>query len=150
MLQHGMRQTAEAVAQMTSVERILQFTDLEREGNFKSTPDKKPSLEWPQLAEIRFERVSLRYSKTELPVLRNLNFKIDAGAKVNKIASKNSWLDVYKPILNFRWELSVAPELVNRRWSLPCSVWPIWTEQYSSTTWTPRKLDFTTWGVRSR
>lgn len=42
MLQYGMRQTAEMVAQMTSVERMFQFTQLEQEGPFKSEPGQKP------------------------------------------------------------------------------------------------------------
>ncbi|KAI4497628.1 hypothetical protein M0802_007168 [Mischocyttarus mexicanus] len=53
MLQHGMRQTAEAIAQMTSVERILQFTQL--------------SFSWPFINP---------------PVLKNLNFIIQPAMKI--------------------------------------------------------------------
>lgn len=44
MLQFGVRQTAEVISQMTSVERILQYTHIEREaqwdkgGNLSTAP----------------------------------------------------------------------------------------------------------------
>lgn len=36
MLQHGMKQTAEVVNQLTSVERIMTYTKLDQEGPFES------------------------------------------------------------------------------------------------------------------
>lgn len=36
MLQYGIRQTAEVVNQMTSVERVLQYNDIEKEPPFES------------------------------------------------------------------------------------------------------------------
>lgn len=83
MLQYGMRQTAETVAQMTSIERILQFTKLEKEGPFESTPIDKPSSNWPIKGEIRFDRVSLRYAESQPAILKSLSFVIEPGMKVN-------------------------------------------------------------------
>ncbi|XP_076240264.1 ATP-binding cassette sub-family C member 4 [Calliopsis andreniformis] len=82
MLQHGMRQTAETIAQMTSVERILQFTQLDKEGPFESEPHKKPALQWPSKGEIQFDHVYLRYNDSEPPVLKDLCFFIKPGEKV--------------------------------------------------------------------
>ncbi|XP_015433210.1 PREDICTED: multidrug resistance-associated protein 4 [Dufourea novaeangliae] len=82
MLQHGMRQTAETIAQMTSVERILQFTQLDKEGPFESEPNKKPSVQWPSKGEIRFDQLSLCYDDLAPSVLKNLTFLIKAGEKV--------------------------------------------------------------------
>ncbi|OAD56496.1 Multidrug resistance-associated protein 4 [Eufriesea mexicana] len=82
MLQHGMRQTAETIAQMTSVERILQFTQLDKEGPFESEPNKKPSAQWPSKGEIEFDHVYLRYEDSALPVLKDLCFIIKSGEKV--------------------------------------------------------------------
>ncbi|XP_078033391.1 ATP-binding cassette sub-family C member 4 isoform X2 [Augochlora pura] len=82
MVQHGMRQTAETIAQMTSVERILQFTQLDKEGQFESDPNKKPSAQWPSKGEILFDHLYLRYSDSTPSVLKNLNIVIKAGEKV--------------------------------------------------------------------
>lgn len=81
MMQHGIRQTAETITQMTSVERILQFTELEKEGPFESNPTDKPSSNWPAKGEIKFDRVSLQYTKSEA-VLKSLSFIIEPGMKV--------------------------------------------------------------------
>ncbi|XP_043265995.1 ATP-binding cassette subfamily C member 4-like [Colletes gigas] len=82
MLQHGMRQTAETIAQMTSVERILQFTQLDKEGPFESEPNKKPSAEWPSNGELNFDHLYLRYDESAPPVLKDLSFLIKSGEKV--------------------------------------------------------------------
>lgn len=82
MLQHGMRQTAETIAQMTSVERILQFTQLDNEGPFESEPNKKPSAQWPSNGEIKFDHLYLRYDDSAPPVLKDLCFHIKSGEKV--------------------------------------------------------------------
>ncbi|KAJ8979912.1 hypothetical protein NQ317_005348 [Molorchus minor] len=39
MLQYGMRQTADVINQLTSVERVLQYTTIETEGPFETPPD---------------------------------------------------------------------------------------------------------------
>ena len=83
MLQYGMRQTAEMVAQMTSVERIFQFTELEQEGPFESEPGKKPLKTWPSKGEIKFDQLYLKYSDESEPVLKNLKFVVESGMKVN-------------------------------------------------------------------
>ncbi|PBC29424.1 Multidrug resistance-associated protein [Apis cerana cerana] len=82
MLQHGMRQTAEMIAQMTSVERILQFTQLDKEGPFESEPNKKPPAQWPFKGEINFDHLYLRYEDSAPPVLKDLCFTIKPGEKI--------------------------------------------------------------------
>ncbi|XP_014472274.1 PREDICTED: multidrug resistance-associated protein 4-like isoform X2 [Dinoponera quadriceps] len=82
MLQYGLRQMAEMITQMTSVERILQFTELEKEGPFESNPADKPSSNWPSKGEIKFDRVYLRYSESNSSVLKSLSFVIEPGMKV--------------------------------------------------------------------
>ncbi|XP_049951743.1 ATP-binding cassette sub-family C member 4-like isoform X1 [Schistocerca serialis cubense] len=82
MVQYGIRQMTEVVSQMTSVERVLQYNNIEKEPSFESEPGKKPSVHWPQKGEIRFENLSLLYVPTEPPVLRELNFTIQAAHKV--------------------------------------------------------------------
>lgn len=82
MVQYGIRQTAETIIQMTSVERIMQFTELEKEGPFESNPVDKPTSNWPSKGEIRFDRIYLRYSESEPHVLKCLSFIIEPGMKV--------------------------------------------------------------------
>ncbi|XP_044730120.1 ATP-binding cassette sub-family C member 4-like isoform X2 [Chrysoperla carnea] len=82
MLQYGMRQTAEVMNNLTSVERILQYTKLEKEGPFESEPGKKPVAAWPQDGKLEFKHTYLSYVPTEEPVLKDLNFEIKAGDKV--------------------------------------------------------------------
>lgn len=75
-LQWGIRQTAEVENQMTSVERVLEYSSLESEPPLESQPDKKPKETWPEHGKIEFSKVYLRYSANEPWVLKNLNFTI--------------------------------------------------------------------------
>lgn len=82
MLQYGVRQTTEVASNMTSVERVLQYTKLDKEGPFESLPTKKPDRDWPRNGQISFKNVYLKYSNEDPPVLKNLNVEIKAGEKV--------------------------------------------------------------------
>lgn len=82
MFQWGMRQSAELENQMTSVERILEYSKVENEPPLESAPDKKPKSEWPQEGKVEFKNVFLRYAPLEPPVLRNLNFVIFPREKI--------------------------------------------------------------------
>ncbi|KAB0798127.1 hypothetical protein PPYR_09120 [Photinus pyralis] len=84
MLQWGIRQTAEVASQMTSVERILQYTRLDKEGSFDSLPTNKPPRDWPQHGQVKFQNVVLEYVPGE-SVLNNLNFVINPGEKVGVV-----------------------------------------------------------------
>lgn len=82
MLQYGIRQTAEVVNQMTSVERVLQYNDIEKEPPFESQGDQKFPPRWPEHGAVQFANLSLRYAPTESPVLKDLQFTIQSGHKV--------------------------------------------------------------------
>lgn len=84
MLQYGMRQTAEVVNQLTSVDRIMQYTKLDSEFKFEKTVSEKLPVNypWPTKGSVEFQDLSLRYSDSEAPVLRNLNIRINPGNKV--------------------------------------------------------------------
>ncbi|EDW98328.1 probable multidrug resistance-associated protein lethal(2)03659 [Drosophila yakuba] len=82
MCQWGMRQTAELENQMTSVERVLEYTEQPSEAPLE-TPEKfKPKSEWPSKGRIEFINFKLRYSPKEAPVLRDLNFTIEPREKI--------------------------------------------------------------------
>ncbi|XP_050503306.1 probable multidrug resistance-associated protein lethal(2)03659 isoform X2 [Diabrotica virgifera virgifera] len=82
LVQWGMRQSAELENQMTSVERVLEFTRIEHEPDLESTPDKKPPPTWPKFGKIEFIDTTMRYSKTGATVLKHLNFIIKPKEKV--------------------------------------------------------------------
>lgn len=83
MLQLGPRATAEVASNMTSVERVLQYSKLEKEGPFESLPAHKPPRDWPQKGKITFKNTYLRYDPDAAPALRNLNVTINPTEKVN-------------------------------------------------------------------
>ncbi|XP_015127765.1 multidrug resistance-associated protein 4 [Diachasma alloeum] len=85
MVQNGMRQTAEMVAQMTSVERVLQYTRLEKEEPFDSEVNSRPPTTWPHQGRIEFDHVYLRYSVDDAPVLKDLRICIEPGMKVGVV-----------------------------------------------------------------
>ncbi|KAI2474051.1 ATP binding cassette (ABC) transporter subfamily C member [Diabrotica virgifera virgifera] len=82
MLQFGMRQTAEIINQLTSVERVMQYTKLDTEGPFDTPEENRPRGVWPKRGQIEFRNLSLKYVENDPPVLRNLNFMITPGQKI--------------------------------------------------------------------
>ncbi|KAF2900921.1 hypothetical protein ILUMI_05261, partial [Ignelater luminosus] len=82
MFQWGMRQTAELENQMTSVERILEYTSVEHEPPLKTSPDKTPPETWPDKGEVKFADLFLYYFPDDPPVLKSLNFTIRPLEKV--------------------------------------------------------------------
>ncbi|CAL4094228.1 unnamed protein product, partial [Meganyctiphanes norvegica] len=96
MFQWGVRQSAEVENQMTSVERVLEYSKLEPEAALESNKDNKPKPSWPDQGGIVFKDVTLQYDENDPPVLKNLNFIIGAGEKVGIVgrtgAGKSSML----------------------------------------------------------
>lgn len=115
MFQWGMRQSAELENQMTSVERVLEYSNAPREADLESTPgiffyiclylskiiklrkilfflfsDKKPDPSWPSKGEIVFDKMYLKYEPNGNYVLKNLNFTIKPAEKVIYIFSIES------------------------------------------------------------
>ncbi|RZC36194.1 multidrug resistance-associated protein, partial [Asbolus verrucosus] len=82
MFQWGMRQSTELENQMTSVERVLEYNNIEHEGDLESTPQNKPAATWPEEGRIEFLNVFLRYFPQDPPVLKNLSFTIRPREKV--------------------------------------------------------------------
>ncbi|KAF7996687.1 hypothetical protein HCN44_002333 [Aphidius gifuensis] len=82
MFQFIMSQLTILENNMTSVERVCEYTNLESEPPLESLPDKKPKEEWPESGNIKFKNVNMSYDPDEAPVLKNLNFTIGAKEKV--------------------------------------------------------------------
>ncbi|XP_013166628.1 PREDICTED: multidrug resistance-associated protein 4-like [Papilio xuthus] len=81
MVQHGIKQATEVISQMTSVERVVQFTSLPQEES--AGPPPPPA--WPQRARLVFKNLYLRYDREAEPVLKNLNIVIESGWKVGVV-----------------------------------------------------------------
>ncbi|XP_003399081.1 ATP-binding cassette sub-family C member 4 isoform X1 [Bombus terrestris] len=82
-LQHGMRQSGEMIAHITSVERILQYINLPKEDPW--TSDNPPPADWPKHGQLALKNVSMKYDQDETAVLKNLNLTIEAGWKVGVV-----------------------------------------------------------------
>lgn len=80
LLQWGIRQSAEVANQLMSVERVLEYTQLE--GEPQPVIPKTPQDNWPQNGKISFKSTGLRYAETEPLVLKNLNFTIKPKEKI--------------------------------------------------------------------
>ncbi|KAG8186529.1 hypothetical protein JTE90_023957 [Oedothorax gibbosus] len=80
--QWGVRQSAEVESQMTSVERVIEYSNLKPEASLESSDEKKPAKNWPSRGYITYKNVSLKYSPNEPPVLKNLNFEIYPEEKI--------------------------------------------------------------------
>ncbi|XP_052753783.1 probable multidrug resistance-associated protein lethal(2)03659 [Galleria mellonella] len=82
IFQWGMRQSAEMENQMTSVERVLEYTKLPLESALRSAPDKKPPSDWPSEGAIHFNNLSLKYSPGGNYVLNKLTLNIQPQEKI--------------------------------------------------------------------
>ncbi|XP_069577159.1 ATP-binding cassette sub-family C member 4-like isoform X2 [Brachyistius frenatus] len=70
MFQWGVRQSAEVENMMTSVERVVEYTELESEAPWET--QRRPPPGWPSKGLVHMERVSFSYSPDEPPVLHDL------------------------------------------------------------------------------
>lgn len=80
LLQWGIRHSVEVSNQLMSVERILEYSNLEPEQQMNTTIS-APKM-WPFNGKIEFRQVTLKYFSSAEPVLRNLSFTINAKEKI--------------------------------------------------------------------
>uniref|UniRef100_A0A8C3IQC0 ATP binding cassette subfamily C member 4 (PEL blood group) n=1 Tax=Chrysemys picta bellii TaxID=8478 RepID=A0A8C3IQC0_CHRPI len=80
MFQWGVRQSAEVENLMISVERVMEYTELEKEAPWES--NKRPPAEWPSQGVIAFENVNFTYSLDGPLALRHLSVLIKSKEKV--------------------------------------------------------------------
>lgn len=80
ILQIAMRQSAEVTNQLMSVERILEYEVLPNE--IQPEVPKIPPKNWPNLGEVIFKNMGLRYFPEGQLVLKDLNFVIRPKEKV--------------------------------------------------------------------
>lgn len=80
LLQWCMFQVVEVETNMTSVERILDYSKIPQEPALEKGGE--PPKQWPCSGKIEFKNVSLKYSEDGSPVLKNLNFVIEPKEKI--------------------------------------------------------------------
>ncbi|CAG2111114.1 unnamed protein product, partial [Medioppia subpectinata] len=80
--QWGARQSAEMESQMTSVERIIEYSKLPQEAALTAHDSHKPPPDWPQKGQIELKDMSLCYEGSDKPVLKNLSCVIKSGEKI--------------------------------------------------------------------
>ncbi|XP_067215777.1 probable multidrug resistance-associated protein lethal(2)03659 isoform X1 [Linepithema humile] len=82
MLQWGIRQTAELESQLTSIERILEYSRLEEEPMIDGKPETKPPDDWPTKGLVEFKDVNLMYIRGGAHVLKSINFIVLPKEKI--------------------------------------------------------------------
>ncbi|XP_076004915.1 ATP-binding cassette sub-family C member 4-like isoform X2 [Genypterus blacodes] len=80
MFQWGVRQSAEVENMMTSVERVMEYTELESEAPWET--NKRPPPDWPSQGLVTFDQVSFSYSPDGPLVLQNLKAMFRPKEKV--------------------------------------------------------------------
>ncbi|XP_008276233.1 ATP-binding cassette sub-family C member 4 [Stegastes partitus] len=80
MFQWGVRQSAEVENMMTSVERVVEYTELESEAPWET--QKRPPPNWPSKGLVTFDQVSFSYSPEGPLVLHNLSAMFRPKEKV--------------------------------------------------------------------
>ncbi|CAJ1086990.1 multidrug resistance-associated protein 4 [Xyrichtys novacula] len=80
MFQWGVRQSAEVENMMTSVERVVEYTELESEAPWET--QKRPPPDWPSKGLVTFDQVSFSYSGDGPLVLKNLKAMFRPQEKV--------------------------------------------------------------------
>ncbi|XP_055710935.1 probable multidrug resistance-associated protein lethal(2)03659 [Phlebotomus papatasi] len=83
LLGWGIRQSAATSNALMSVERLLEYKQLEPEP--QPVIPMKPTKFWPLCGEILFENVFFRYHKNSEPVLRDISFRIAPREKVGVV-----------------------------------------------------------------
>ncbi|XP_014227213.1 probable multidrug resistance-associated protein lethal(2)03659 [Trichogramma pretiosum] len=110
MLQWGVRQTAELENQMTSVERVLEYTKLPQEPALESSENKPPE-KWPASGRIEFNDVTLTYGSQKKAALRHLTFCVEPNEMVGIVgrtgAGKSSLLNALFRLADLEGEIKI-------------------------------------------
>ncbi|XP_026808487.1 probable multidrug resistance-associated protein lethal(2)03659 isoform X2 [Rhopalosiphum maidis] len=85
MFQWVVRLSAELENQMTSVERVLEYTNVPQEPALESVPNKKPPEGWPNKGKIIFNKLCMRYNSDSPFILKNISVEIEATEKIGVV-----------------------------------------------------------------
>mmetsp|Transcript_6011 Transcript_6011/g.12890 ORF Transcript_6011/g.12890 Transcript_6011/m.12890 type:complete len:1360 (-) Transcript_6011:38-4117(-) len=90
IFQWCIRQSAEVVNLMVSVERVLAYSNLPPEADLLSDNDKKITLGWPSEGNIDVTNLTVRYRPTLPPSLKSVSFCIKGGQHVGVVGRTGS------------------------------------------------------------
>ncbi|XP_048004907.1 ATP-binding cassette sub-family C member 4-like [Leguminivora glycinivorella] len=111
MFQWGMRQSTELENQMTSVERVDEYSKIESEPPLVSEGSRKPPPSWPEAGRVEFRHMFLYYAPGEPPVLRDLTFTIHPREKVGIVgrtgAGKSSLINALFRLATIEGEIII-------------------------------------------
>lgn len=75
--EHGMQSAAEMENHFTSVQRIIDYTQVPAEPSLESDEQNAPPNDWPQFGRIEFKSLSMCYDEGGgARILRDLTFQI--------------------------------------------------------------------------
>ncbi|XP_063924450.1 probable multidrug resistance-associated protein lethal(2)03659 [Zophobas morio] len=108
LVQYVMKMWSELSANMTSVERVLEYIELPQEqddGTFVPPPS------WPQVGQIEFKSISMRYSPDKPLILNNIKIKIHPREKVGIVgrtgAGKSSLVSTLFRLTHFEGQILI-------------------------------------------
>ncbi|CAG9768734.1 unnamed protein product [Ceutorhynchus assimilis] len=105
LLQWAIRQAAEMENTMTSVERVLEYGEVESENKSGQELSK-----WPTAGSIKYNDVSLSY-KTSEKVLKNISFEIEGKTKIGIVgrtgAGKSSIISTLFRLYNYEGIITI-------------------------------------------
>nr|XP_023012684.1 multidrug resistance-associated protein 4-like [Leptinotarsa decemlineata]XP_023012685.1 multidrug resistance-associated protein 4-like [Leptinotarsa decemlineata]XP_023012686.1 multidrug resistance-associated protein 4-like [Leptinotarsa decemlineata] len=107
VVQYGIRQWAEIESKITSVERVLEYTEAPLEYQKKIS-----KTSWPLDATIVYENVSFGYEKNGLNVLRNMSFTIKNKEKIGIVgrtgAGKTSIMSTLFRLYEYEGKITIG------------------------------------------
>ncbi|XP_077580290.1 ATP-binding cassette sub-family C member 4-like isoform X1 [Stigmatopora nigra] len=86
--QWTVRQSAELENMMTSVERVVEYTELKSEGPWVT--QKRPPPDWPSRGQMTFENVQLSYSANGPVILKDIDVSFCSNEKVGIVGRTGS------------------------------------------------------------
>eukprot|EP00536_Pseudo-nitzschia_multiseries_P014610 jgi/Psemu1/215290/e_gw1.735.14.1 len=84
------RQSAEVVNQMVSVERVVEFGKVEPEAPLELETDKKLDESWPSRGAISVKDLSTRYRPTLPLALAGVSFSVPSGSRIGVVGRTGS------------------------------------------------------------
>jgi len=112
------RSASDVEQNIVSVERILQYVDIEPEAP-QEIPETKPEPSWPKTGAIRFENYSMRYRKELERVLRSIT--IDIVRQMQLLGNHEYLRELWSRNRANGLVSAVAPALGNHPSFLGCS-----------------------------